>query len=74
MLLTDGEVYGGSMAGPDAKRWSVAYVLISWPAAEVLLGKRKRKQRQTTYEIYHLVQQFYTCHTVYLLLKMRYIT
>ena len=43
LLLTDGEV-SGSMTGPDAKRRSVAYVLVFCSAAEILLGKKKKKQ------------------------------
>lgn len=64
------------MSDPDAKRRSGAYVLVFCPAAEVLLEKEKvkKKTKKQSSEEYHLVQQFYTCHTAYLLLNMSYIT
>lgn len=40
LLLTDGEEQG-SMSGPDAKRRSVAYVLVFCPTAEVLLDRKE---------------------------------
>lgn len=39
------------MSGPDVKRWSVAYVLVFCPAAEVLLGRKNKKKNSHKYHL-----------------------